>query len=502
MKRALQPPLTPAASELRPYFRSVYRDASIDALPDGQLASRWARLTWVYHTPVAAMALAFAQDYHHAYSSVCEAPASTSSAHQPGLVFCPTIKVRNLHWFGFWRPATTLLHGCTETTEPIGGGSPPFVEDDGWIEVTRIATRVLTGTAKSIRNFGEGGGHGCWFLRAVGSGVFMHVGRSLRAHNRTDLMQQLDLPAPRGGSLYFNEMKLELCTAARRKGYVSLQLYDDVCGHRGLDARRRKENANFRLRHACFLEVVSCHPGCTALPARSHFDACVDAPLATGWALPVGDPLAIPPSSRCVCNNSLTLLNCMGTAAHLPPVSAALMSTSALVDYSPWPAASQHLRATVQEGCSGRGKAEAQRAYLRRVYPAGRFGDRARVGAYAVAKLLHALHWYYTDELEAAGGRSLLGSKRGRPARNATASGATEAALAPPAFEGFECDGGRNHVKLLQRYTATSAHFPFLPCTPGPDCIGLSELGLGSVVSSQGQGSGSGAGAGPGPGQG
>ena len=70
-----------------------------------------------------------------------------------------------------------------------------------------------------------------------------------------------------------------------------------------------------------------------------------------------------------------------------------------------------------------------------------------------MAKLLHALHWYYTDELEAAGGRSLLGSKRGRPARNATASGATEAALAPPAFEGFECDGGRNHVKLLQRYT-------------------------------------------------
>jgi hypothetical protein len=453
------------------------------------------------------MALAFAQDYHHAYSSVCEAPASTSSAHQPGLVFCPTIKVRNLHWFGFWRPATTLLHGCTETAEPIGSGSPdearlvaPFVEDDGWIEVTRIATRVLTGTAKSIRNFGEGGGHGCWFLRAVGSGVFMHVGRSLRAHNRTALMQQLDLPPPRGGSLYFNEMKLELCTAARLKGYVSLQLYDDNCGHRGLDARRRKENANFRLRHACFLEVVSCHPGCTTLPARSHFDACVDAPLATGWALPVGDPLAIPPSSRCICNNSLTLLNCMGTAADLPPASAALMSTSALVDYAPWPAASQHLRATVQEGCSGRGRAEAQRAYLRRVYPAGHFGDRARVGAKAVAKLLHALHWYYADELEAAGGRSLLGSKRGRPARNATASGATEAALAPPAFEGFECQGGRNHVKLVQRYTATSAHFPFLPCTPGPDCIGRSGLGLGSVVSSQGQGSGSGSGPGSGPG--
>ena len=119
-----------------------------------------------------------------------------------------------------------------------------------------------------------------------------------------------------------------------------------------------------------------------------------------------------------------------------------------------------------------------------------------------MTSVLFTLGRYYADELEAAGGRSLLGSKRGRPARNATASGATEAALAPPAFEGFECDGGQNHVKLLQRYTATSAHFPFLPCTPGPDCIGLSELGLGSVVSSQGQGSGSGAGAGPGPGQG
>ena len=70
-----------------------------------------------------------------------------------------------------------------------------------------------------------------------------------------------------------------------------------------------------------------------------------------------------------------------------------------------------------------------------------------------MTSVLFTLGRYYADELEAAGGRSLLASKRGRPARNATASGATEAALAPPAFEGFECDGGRNHVKLLQRYT-------------------------------------------------
>jgi len=472
--QTVQPPLTPGASELRPYFRAVYRDPSVDALPDEQLASRWARLTWVYHTPVASLALAFAQDYHHAHSSVCEAPAPTrGSAQQPGLIFCPTIKVRNLHWFGFWRPAT-LLHGCTKTVDPIVGGSldearsvAPFVEDNGWIEVTRIATRIMTGTAKYIRKFGEGGGHGCWFLGAVGSGVFMHVGRSLRVHNRTELMQRLNLPPPRGGSLYFNEMHVEICTAARQQGYVTLQLYDDVCGHRGFDAKRQKENANLRLRHACFLEVVSCHPGCTTLPPRSHFDACVDAPLATGWTVPVGDPLAIPPRSRCICNNSLTLLNCMGTAADIPPASAALMSTSALVDYAPWPAASQPFRAAVQEGCSGRGKAEAQRTYLRRVYPAGHFGDRARVSSKAVALLFHALHWYYADEL--AGAASLLASKIGKQARNMTAASATAAVVAPPAFE---CQGGRMHKRFVQRYTATAVYFPFLPCTPGPDCIG------------------------------
>ena len=472
--QTVQPPLTPGASELRPYFRAVYRDPSVDALPDEQLASRWARLTWVYHTPVASLALAFAQDYHHAHSSVCEAPAPTrGSAQQPGLIFCPTIKVRNLHWFGFWRPAT-LLHGCTKTVDPIVGGSldearsvAPFVEDNGWIEVTRIATRIMTGTAKYIRKFGEGGGHGCWFLGAVGSGVFMHVGRSLRVHNRTELMQRLNLPPPRGGSLYFNEMHVEICTAARQQGYVTLQLYDDVCGHRGFDAKRQKENANLRLRHACFLEVVSCHPGCTTLPPRSHFDACVDAPLATGWTVPVGDPLAIPPRSRCICNNSLTLLNCMGTAVDIPPASAALMSTSALVDYAPWPAASQPFRAAVQEGCSGRGKAEAQRTYLRRVYPAGHFGDRARVSSKAVALLFHALHWYYADEL--AGAASLLASKIGKQARNMTAASATAAVVAPPAFE---CQGGRMHKRFVQRYTATAVYFPFLPCTPGPDCIG------------------------------
>lgn len=469
-------PLTPAASELRPYFRSVYRDPGVDALPDEQLASRWARLTWVYHTRVASMALAFAQDYHHAHASVCEAPAPTSSAHQPGLIFCPTIKVRNLHWFGFWRPATTLLHGCTETNGPIvGTGSsldearpvPPFVDDGGWIEVTRIATRIMTGTAKFIRRFGEGGGHGCWFLGAVGSGVFLHVGRSLRAHNRTELMQRLGLPPPRGGSLYFNEMHVEICTVARQQGYDSLQLYDDVCGHRGFDARRQRENANLRLRHACFLEVVSCHPGCTALPARSHFDACVDAPLATGWAVPVGDPLAISPTHRCICNNSLTLLNCVGTATDIPPASAALMSTSALVDYVPWPAASQPYRAVVQEGCSGRGKAEAQRRYLRHVYPAGHFGDRARTSSKAVTRLFHTLHWYYADEM--VGAASLLASKR---EKQASSNLSAAAVVAPPAFEGFECQGGRMHRRLVQRYTATRAHFAFLPCTPGPDCIG------------------------------
>ena len=257
MQRALQPPLTPAASELRPYFRSVYRDPSVDTLPDEQLASRWARLTWVYHTLVASMALAFAQDYHHAHSSVCEAPAPTSSAHQPGLIFCPTIKVRNLHWFGFWRPATTLLHGCTETADPIVGHSldearpeAPFVEDNGWIEVTRIATRIMTGTAKFIRRFGEGGGHGCWFLGAVGSGVFMHVGRSLRVHNRTELMQRLGLPPPRGGSLYvrrrprvfaFVSAPVDTPTLSLFLSYPSLAVQRDARGdlHGGAAARLR-----------------------------------------------------------------------------------------------------------------------------------------------------------------------------------------------------------------------------------------------------------------------
>ena len=220
--------LTPKAAVLRPYFRNVYRDASIDAWPDQLLAERWAQLTWVYHTPVPSLRLAFAQDFHHAHPSVCQAPDPDAPIQQPGLLFCPTVKVRNMHWFGYWRPATTLLHGCEQlralaTSEADERPVPPFVDDNAWFEVTRVATKVVTGAASVIRKFGEGGGHGCWFLGAQGSGVYLNVGRSLRIHNRTELMHRLGYPPTRSHAIkkrnFFVEMdtSVEVCSIARQQ---------------------------------------------------------------------------------------------------------------------------------------------------------------------------------------------------------------------------------------------------------------------------------------------
>ena len=207
------------ASALREYFRAVYRDPSVDAWSEAVLAQRWSELGWIYHTQTASLQMTVATDFHHAHPSSCEPADSTE---QPGLIFCPTVKVRNIHWFGYWRPATTLVGGCASATQSPGlrahgtllsGQSvptPSFAEDGAWLEVTRIATKVVTGPASVIRKFGEGGGHGCWFLAARGSGAFLHVGKSLRVHNRSELLEQLRFPAARASEIrkrnFFAEM--------------------------------------------------------------------------------------------------------------------------------------------------------------------------------------------------------------------------------------------------------------------------------------------------------
>ena len=92
-----------------------------------------------------------------------------------------------------------------------------------------------------------------------------------------------------------------LCTAAVKHGYDSIQLAEEGCAKSQAEIPRR----------TCYLEVVSCHAGCLALPNKGHYRACVPGvPLRTGWAA----------TAPCVCNDSLLLLNCLaGAGAALPP---------------------------------------------------------------------------------------------------------------------------------------------------------------------------------------
>jgi hypothetical protein len=62
------------------------------------------------------------------------------------------------HWFG-WFTAPSPVDACADP--PL----PSFHPDHAWIEVLRIATIAVSGSAAAVARFGEGGGHGCWSSR-------------------------------------------------------------------------------------------------------------------------------------------------------------------------------------------------------------------------------------------------------------------------------------------------------------------------------------------------
>ena len=52
---------------------------------------------------------------------------------------------------------------------------------DGWVEVSRFANLAQP----------EGQGYGCWFVRAPGSGLWIHRGRSRSFANRSEAQRWL-----------------------------------------------------------------------------------------------------------------------------------------------------------------------------------------------------------------------------------------------------------------------------------------------------------------------
>ena len=197
-----------------------------------------------------------------------------------------------------------------------------FLPDYAKVEVIRIAMNRVC----NKRTCGEGGERGCFFLHAPGSGIRLHLGKSLRAANRSvaasklsadvglafahyglsrnwtigqsvhylasdsaaDFLARTDLaPLPShakkwGQKLFLtNPYLLDYvgCKLARAAGYDTIQ-YPYFEGEVG------------------FVEVVSCHDHCVRSISRYKL---------TGACVPGLERID---GSACVCNNSEPILNC------------------------------------------------------------------------------------------------------------------------------------------------------------------------------------------------
>ena len=226
--------------------------------------------------------------------SINRKAAATALMHTAALHFePPTVTSLSFSAYGFWLPRG-MPHACMALVEP------PFAPDSAWVEVTRLGGDTPAADGRPRQ------GDGCWFLVAKGSGIFVHVGRSLRANSRRQLAEQLQLNLSKHelNVLSFNpylvETRFALCAHARAKGYESMQLWDETCPlrHRGMSGA------------ACMHELISCHDAC--MVARLEADKTQQNTCSPGLPLRTGLHATIP----CTCKWSpqYRLLNCEGNA--------------------------------------------------------------------------------------------------------------------------------------------------------------------------------------------
>lgn len=93
------------------------------------------------------------------------------------------------------RAQATLGHvPCLHLSDrlPTRSATTNFTADGGWAEVIRFSSGDATGGARwSVEGFNGNITVGCWFWPVPGSGIFVNVGRSLRAASRGALVAML-----------------------------------------------------------------------------------------------------------------------------------------------------------------------------------------------------------------------------------------------------------------------------------------------------------------------
>ena len=104
------------------------------------------------------------------------------------------------------------------------------------------------------------------------------------------------------------EAKVDMCTHARRLGYDTIQLWDELCSINPA-------------RGACSLEIISCDAGCMSHRSRTNRQSCI-----SGLELRTGADASI----ECRCNGSRGYINCINTAPHIEPPTSAVVPRPSL----------------------------------------------------------------------------------------------------------------------------------------------------------------------------
>ena len=309
------------------YLSSVYRE-NASAFQHADLEALRSSLGWVYHQA------------HWSYSPEVAAPNQTGWPHPPRW-----LDVRCVAIYSGYPSPLDLSHTDHEGGDAIFFAVPHllslynaygFMVGAGQYTCAVLRTsgvpreRIRDGRVEVMRSGGgptkyEQGLSGCWYYAMPGSGIFLDLGRTLVAQNRSHLGELLGLGRLHTTSLHLHtrppnsknwtdlqremerntpydfEQRVDICRFARPLGYDTVQLIDESCTSSRFGGRRKHPT------EMASLEIVSCHAGCVGLVTRKpRADACIPGePLFTGVAA----------TRPCLCDEAYPLLNCHRTPA-------------------------------------------------------------------------------------------------------------------------------------------------------------------------------------------
>ena len=152
-----------------------------------------------------------------------------------------------------------------------------FYANDSWVEVMRVESTVTP-----EGNF-HGYPYGCWFWPMPGSGIFINIGKSLRAQGTGHAVDVLGIPRH---DLYF-------ANATRAAGFDSLQV---LMGQTNLGGHKSR----FHVQTGHTFEIIIANGACMT---ETIYGACAPMELRTGWDA----------SLPCNCSIDSPILNCRGS---------------------------------------------------------------------------------------------------------------------------------------------------------------------------------------------